>query len=80
LTLSARPVRFGLFQRCALLRQFRTAREILFAIEINIAIDERRIDARVNTERMCIPNRDIGVFSDFDRPDAILNAELNRRI
>ena len=62
------------------LSQDRRDAQVLLPIEENFAIDKRRIDARVNAEWMCIPDRDVGVFADFDRADSILNAELNRRI
>ena len=29
---------------------------------------------------MAIPDREVGILANFDRADAILNAELNRRI
>src|ERR1041385_6745200 len=80
LTLRPRVVRFGLLQRGAFLRKLWAFREILGAIEINVAVDEGRLDARIDAEPMSVPDRDVSILADFDRTDAILNTELNRGI
>src|ERR1051325_2806837 len=80
LSSGTRTIRFGLLQRRAFFRELGTSREILRAIEVNVAVDERRIDARIDAERMSIPDRDVSVLADFDRTNTILNAELDRGI
>src|ERR1043166_674488 len=80
LALRARSIRFGLLERGAFLRELRASSKILRAIEINLTVDKRRINARVDAERMSIPDRDVRILTDFDRTDTILNAELYRGI
>src|SRR5262249_21005877 len=80
LTLRTRSIRFSLLQRGAFFCELRASRQILRAIEKDVAVDKCRIDARVDAERVSIPDRDISVLADFNRTDSILNAELNRRI
>src|SRR6185503_9623473 len=80
LSLWAWTIGFGLLERGAFLREFRSLRKVLSAIEVDIAVDERRINTRVDAEWMSIPNRDVSILSDFNRTNALLNAELDRWI
>src|SRR6185369_1243300 len=75
-----RLVRLGLFQCRTLLRELWTTREVLLTIEIDHSIDEGRIHARIDAERMPVPDCDVGIFTNFDRANAILDTELNRWI
>src|SRR6185295_10960646 len=76
LTACRRLVWLSLLECRALLREHRTLREVFFAIEINVAVDEGRIDTRVDTERMPVPDREIRILANFDRAHALLNTEL----
>src|SRR5689334_13856182 len=67
--LSARPwaVRLSLFKRRTFLRELGSTREILFAIEENFTVDKRRINSRIDTEWMSVPDRDIRILTDVNR-------------
>src|SRR5512134_1726548 len=62
---SARPL-FALDQILLLLYQLLAAREISLAIEVDFALDERLLDARVDAERMRVEDRQIGILADID--------------
>src|SRR5207244_6883847 len=61
-----RAIGLGLFELRAFLLQFGSPGDILLAVEEDIAIDESGIDARVDAERMAVPDGQIGVFTDFN--------------
>src|SRR5919199_2235696 len=52
-------------------------RQVALLVEEDLAVDERRLDVGVNAQRVAVPDREVGVLTDLDRPDAVLNAELH---
>src|SRR5689334_23396162 len=56
------------------------ALQVLRAVEVHLALDERRVDARVDGQRMAGPDGEVGVLAGLDRADAVIEAELARRI
>src|SRR5688572_26371863 len=62
-----------------LLAELFAADEVLGAVEVDLALDEGRVDARVGRQRMAVPDREVRVLADFDRADARVEAELARR-
>src|ERR1700741_2045044 len=79
-SLRSRTIRLSLLERRSFLREFRSSREILFAIEEYFAVYEGGIHSRINTERMTVPDCEIRIFADVERADTVLNTKLNRRI
>src|SRR5687767_15864309 len=73
-------VRIGLLEHGTLFRKVGALGEILLSIKENDSIHKRRVDACIDAERMFIPDRDVGIFANFDGTDTILNTELNRWI
>src|SRR5712691_5658866 len=52
-----------------LLRQILAQLQIALAIEVDLPFDEGRVDTRIRRERMAVPDGQIGVLADIDRPD-----------
>src|SRR3954451_19085544 len=73
-------VRFFLQTILLFFRHDSTRGQVSLAVEKNLAIDERRLDARVGRERMTGPDHDVGVLAHVDRSDAVIEAELLRAI
>src|SRR5437868_7566927 len=80
LTLCRRFIRLRLFELRTFRSKLGTTRKALLAIEEDLTVDERCIHARIDAERMSIPDCEVSVFADFNRTDSVLNAELNRGI
>ena len=71
-----------MFQRRAFFREFRASREVLCTIEEDGAVDERRVNARVDAERMSVPDCEISIFANggrviFFRNVASVTMDLN---
>src|SRR5438552_11388848 len=71
---------FGLFECYSLLFQIGAARQILLAIEEDFAVNQGRINARIDAQGMSVPNSQVGVLPHFNRANPILNAKLPRGI
>src|SRR2546421_7307021 len=73
-------VGFGLFELCAFALNVSTAREVLLAVEEDFAGNEGGLDARIDGERVAVPDHHVRVLADINRADALLDAELPSRI
>src|SRR5690348_4988200 len=71
------PSALGRIERGALFGHLVALGEVLLHVEKDLAVDEGRFGARVDAERMRVPDHDVGVLADLDRSDAILHAELH---
>src|SRR5262245_32072553 len=56
------------------------ALQIFFAVEIDLAFDQRHLDARVDAEGVGAEDRQIGVLADVDAADALIHLDLLGRI
>src|SRR5205814_773197 len=57
-----RTVRFGALKLFALAQKLGPAREVLRAVEEDFAINERLLDARIDAERMTVPDAQVCVL------------------
>jgi hypothetical protein len=56
------------------------ARELHVAVVVGDAVDECLVDRRIRAEGMRVPDDDIRVLADVERADALIDAQLSRRI
>src|SRR5258705_4643094 len=67
-------------QLLRLLRYLITTRKIDLSIEKDLAFDQCHLHAGIDTERMSIEDRQIGILPDVDTADAAVDLELFGRI
>ena len=53
---------------------------IVLPVVVLLPVDVHAIDDGVGAERMMVPDDDVGVLADFERADAIVDAQLLRRV
>src|SRR6266478_8096610 len=54
--------------------------DVALAVEIDAAIDQGLLHNGVRAQRVVIVNRQVGVFSNINRANALVDAELHRGI
>src|SRR5690606_22994677 len=74
------PVRLGRFEFGAFGHPAVAHLLVTLTIKENLAIDERGLGARVDRERVTVPDHHIGILAHLNRADLVVDAELAGRI